>query len=130
MVQKEVAKRLCAEHGDPDYGRLAVIVRWLAEANLLFEVPAAAFIPKPKVTSAVVQLLPRGKPLFEVDMPSLEKITRAAFGKRRKMLRSSLKEFGGTSLLEKAYIQPTERPENLTVESFCRLANLYSNQTR
>ena len=128
MVQKEVANRLCAKPGDPNYGRLAVIVRWLAEPKLLFEVSPNAFIPKPKVTSAIVQIRPRSKPLVDADKNILELITAAAFGQRRKMLRSSLRPLGGTGLLEKANIKPTERPENLSIQDFCNLANIYKKE--
>ena len=122
MVQKEVGLRLCARAGDPEYGRLSVITGWLAEPRLLFEVPPSAFTPAPRVTSALVRLVPRPAPLHPADRVALEAITAAAFGQRRKMLRVSLRNRGGTTLLEAAGIDPTARPENLDIEAFCRLA--------
>jgi len=126
MVQKEVALRMCAGPGDPDYGRLAVITQWLAEPRMLFEVPAAAFTPPPKVTSALVRLVPRPEPLFPADRQALETITAAAFGQRRKMLRGSLRKLGGETLLAAADIAPTDRPETVSIEAFCRLARVYA----
>ena len=124
MVQKEVGLRLCAAPGEADYGRLAVITQWLAEPTLLFEVPATAFTPPPKVTSTMVHLVPRARPLFPADRGALETVTAAAFGQRRKMLRGSLKKIGGESLLDAAGIDPTARPETLSIEEFCRLARI------
>lgn len=128
MVQKEVAQRLCAMPGEPDYGRLAVITQWLAEPTELFEVPASAFTPRPKVVSAMVQLVPRPEPLFPADRVALETITAAAFGQRRKMLRGSLKALGGEALLAAARIEPTARPETLGIEELCRLARTFSEK--
>jgi len=125
MVQKEVGLRLCAEAGDTDYGRLSIITQWLAEAKLMFDVPAAAFTPSPKVTSSLVRLVPRSVPLFPANRDTLEMITAAAFGQRRKMLRGSLRKLGGEDLLAEARINPTDRPEILSIEDFCRLSNVY-----
>ena len=122
MLQKEVALRLCADAGDRDFGRLSVITRWLAQPSLLFELPATAFTPSPKVASALVRLVPRPEPLYPADRNALETITAGAFGQRRKMLRASLRHLGGTELLAAAGIDPTARPEMLDVEAFCRLA--------
>ncbi len=124
MVQKEVALRLCAAPGEADYGRLSVVARWLAEPELLFEVPAAAFTPPPRVVSALVRLDPRPEPLFPAPRAAMETVAAAAFGQRRKMLRASLRRFGGAPLLEAAGLDPRARPETLTVEEFCRLARL------
>ena len=126
MLQKEVAQRICAVQGDPNYGRLAVIVRWLAEPRLLFEVSATAFTPRPKVTSALVKIVPRSDPLHQAERDKLEAVSTAAFGQRRKMLRTSLKRLGGEILLKKAAINPKARPEELSLEDFCRLARAYS----
>jgi 16S rRNA (adenine1518-N6/adenine1519-N6)-dimethyltransferase len=128
MFQKEVAARLTAAPGSRTYGRLSVLVQWLCEARRLFDVPARAFTPPPKVTSSVVQLLPRPEPLGEADIASLEAVTRAAFGQRRKMLRSSLKALAGDvgALLEKAEIAGEARAETLSVAQFCALARAYS----
>ena len=124
MIQKEVANRLCAQPGTSAYGRLTLMINLLAETDFLFDVPASAFIPKPKVISSMVQVLPRKKPLFKTDKFALQKVLITAFNQRRKMLRSSFKMFGGSKLLEKAGINPEERPENLTLEAFCTLTNL------
>jgi 16S rRNA (adenine1518-N6/adenine1519-N6)-dimethyltransferase len=128
MVQKEVGLRLCAKAGEADYGRLSIITQWLAEPSLLFEVPASAFTPPPKVTSTLVRLVPRVEPLFPANRETLEKMTAAAFGQRRKMLRASLRGLGGEALLLAADIDPTARPETLDIESFCRLSRVYAER--
>jgi 16S rRNA (adenine1518-N6/adenine1519-N6)-dimethyltransferase len=127
MVQKEVAIRMCAEPGDSGFGRLAIIIQWLAIPEILFDVPPSAFQPSPKVTSTLIKIRPLPRPQFEVDRHALEIITSHAFGQRRKMLRSSLRNIGGHILLEKANIQPTQRPENLTIKEFCQLAQAYTD---
>ena len=126
MIQKEVANRLCAIPGTNTYGKLSVMIKLLAETNYLFDVPPDAFIPKPKVTSSMVQILPRKNPLFNTNIHTLEKVLATAFNQRRKMLRNSFRLFGGTKLLERAGIDPEERPENLTLESFCVLTKILS----
>ncbi len=128
MFQKEVAVRLTAAPGSRGYGRLSVLTQWLCEVQRLFDVPARAFKPPPKVISSVVQLVPRRTPLAEADIISLEAVTRAAFGQRRKMLRSSLKALTGASaaLLEEAEIAGEARAETLSVRQFCALARAYS----
>lgn len=123
MFQKEVAERICAQPGDNHYGRLAVLCNWRTYASKMFDVSREAFSPPPKVTSSIVHLEPRETPLH-CDIKKLETITRAAFGQRRKMLRSSLKQLGGEELLEKAGITPTKRAEEVDIESFVKLANL------
>jgi 16S rRNA (adenine1518-N6/adenine1519-N6)-dimethyltransferase len=122
MFQKEVGERIVAEVGDASYGRLGVLAGWRTQARILFDVPRQAFTPPPKVTSAVVRLEPREKPL-EANLKTMERVTQAAFGQRRKMLRQSLKPLGGEALLEKAGIDPTRRAETLSVEEFVALAN-------
>jgi len=129
MVQKEVGLRLCAEAGNTDYGRLSIITQWLAEAKLLFDVPAAAFTPSPKVTSSLLRLVPHAEPLFPANRKTLEMITAAAFGQRRKMLRGSLRKLGGKDLLAEAKINATDRPETLSIGDFCRLSNVYDART-
>lgn len=128
MFQKEVANRLTAPPGDGDYGRLSVVVQWLAETEQLFDVPARAFKPEPKITSTIVQLRPRETPLAPADQDQLEKVTATAFGQRRKMLRASLKSMGGEKLLTSVGIDPTSRPEQLSIEQFCALANATSDR--
>ena len=122
MFQKEVGQRIVAEEGDNHYGRLGVLAGWRTVSEMAFDVPPQAFSPPPKVTSTVVHLLPKEKPL-PCDVAKLEKVTEAAFGQRRKMLRQSVKSLGGEALLEKAGIDPTRRAETLSVEEFVILAN-------
>ncbi|WP_417518383.1 16S rRNA (adenine(1518)-N(6)/adenine(1519)-N(6))-dimethyltransferase RsmA [Minwuia sp.] len=124
MFQLEVAERICARAGDRHYGRLAVMANWQWETHKLFDLPARAFSPPPKVTSAVVQLLPRARPLAPADGEALSTVVAAAFNQRRKMLRQSLKSLGvdTQALLADAGIDPTRRAETLSVEEFCALA--------
>lgn len=126
MFQKEVADRLTAGPGGKTYGRLSVIGQWLAEVRAEFNVSREAFTPPPKVTSTVVTLVPRPQPLAPADVKALEAVTAAAFGKRRKMLRQSLKGMGLD--LAALGIEPTARAENLSVEEFCRLARAYARR--
>jgi 16S rRNA (adenine1518-N6/adenine1519-N6)-dimethyltransferase len=124
MFQREVAERLVAAPRSPAYGRLSVPVQWLCEAKILFDIPPGAFTPAPKVTSSVVRLVPRPAPLAPADKTVLERVTAAAFGQRRKMLRSSLKSLGlpVEPLLAAAEIPGTARAEELSVAQFCALA--------
>lgn len=122
MFQKEVGERIVAAENDDHYGRLGVLCGWRTEARMAFDVSPQAFTPPPKVTSTVVHLTPRENPIPCV-VGNLEKVTQAAFGQRRKMLRQSLKSLGGETLLGKAGIDPMRRAETLSVEEFCRLAN-------
>lgn len=124
MFQKEVAERIVATPDDDAYGRLGVLAGWRTEARIAFEVDPRNFVPPPKVTSAIVHLVPREKPLA-CDMDRLEKVTAAAFGQRRKMLRSSLKALrrDTEAWLEAAGILPTARAEEIDVAGFVRLAN-------
>ncbi|MCD2171858.1 16S rRNA (adenine(1518)-N(6)/adenine(1519)-N(6))-dimethyltransferase RsmA [Rhizobium sp. C4] len=123
MFQKEVGERITADPDDDHYGRLAVLAGWRTEARMAFDVPPQAFSPPPKVTSTVVHLTPREHPI-DCDAKKLGRVTEAAFGQRRKMLRQSLKSLGGEALLVTAGIDPQRRAETLSVEEFCRLANL------
>jgi 16S rRNA (adenine1518-N6/adenine1519-N6)-dimethyltransferase len=125
MFQREVAERLVADPRSAAYGRLSVLVQWLCEARILFDIPPQAFTPPPKVTSSVVQLLPRPLPLAPAVKSVLERVTAAAFGQRRKMLRSSLKSLGVPTepLLAEAGIAATKRAEELSVVEFCALAS-------
>ena len=125
MFQKEVAERLTARPRTKDYGRLSVLTQWLTEPRRLFDIPARAFTPPPKVTSTVVQLTPRPAPLHPADRATLERVTAAAFGQRRKMLRQSLKQLTAdpAALLARAGVPETARAEELSVEQFCALAN-------
>ncbi len=122
MFQREVAERVTAAPGSNHYGRLGVLAGWRTRAKIAFDVPPQAFWPPPKVTSSVIHIEPNHEPLA-VDAQRLQKISEAAFGQRRKMLRQSLKAFGGESYLERAGIDPTRRAETLSVEEFVKLAN-------
>jgi 16S rRNA (adenine1518-N6/adenine1519-N6)-dimethyltransferase len=124
MFQKEVAERLAAAPGGASYGRLAVLAQWRCTVKLAFDVPPQAFVPAPKVTSTVVHLVPRAAPLAECDQALLERVTAAAFGQRRKMLRQSLKSLGSdtAALIAASGAAPTARAEELSVEQFCALA--------
>ncbi len=120
MFQKEVADRLTAAPGSKAYGRLSVITQWRAQVRPLFNVSKEAFTPPPKVASTVVEVIPRAEPLASAVMTDLEQVTQAAFGQRRKMLRSSLKSLGLDPA--QAGISPESRAEDLSVEEFCALA--------
>lgn len=122
MFQREVGLRIVAEADDDHYGRLGVLCGWRTNARMAFDVPPQAFSPPPKVTSSVVHLEPLENPI-PCSAEALEKVTMAAFGQRRKMLRQSVKSIGGEALLAKAEIDPKRRAETLSVEEFCRLAN-------
>ena len=123
MFQKEVAERLCAEPSTSSYGRLSVITQWVATAEKIFDLPPSAFTPPPKVTSSIVHLRPRPR-ADDVSFKVMERVTAAAFGQRRKMLRQSLKALGvpPEPLLEKASIAGTARAEEIDVAGFVRLA--------
>ena len=123
MFQREVADRICAPAGAKAYGRLSVLAQWRCEARIAFDIAPRAFTPPPKVTSSVVQFAPRREPM-QCDRAKLERVTAAAFGQRRKMLRASLKPLGGEALLAKAGIDGERRAETLSVEEFVRLARL------
>ena len=122
MFQKEVAQRIVAAPGTQHYGRLSVLAQWRATAKILFDVNPHAFVPPPSVTSSIVRLEPRAVPLAPCALDELEKITAAAFGQRRKMLRQSLKPLGGEALIARAGLDPTARPEDLPVADFAALA--------
>ncbi|WP_349360990.1 16S rRNA (adenine(1518)-N(6)/adenine(1519)-N(6))-dimethyltransferase RsmA [Stappia sp.] len=123
MFQKEVAERIVAEPGSKAYGRLGVLVGWRCHATLAFEVSPKAFTPPPKVTSAIVHITPRSHPL-PCDIGALERVTRAAFGQRRKMLRASLKSLApdAQARIEAAGLDPTARAEELGIAQFVELA--------
>jgi len=122
MFQKEVADRIAAAPGSDAYGRLSVITQAVCEAQVVMDLPARAFTPPPKVASAVVRLDPKPDRPSAADLAALEKITAAAFGQRRKMLRSSLRNLGGEVLCEKAGIDPNARAEVISITGFLRLA--------
>jgi 16S rRNA (adenine1518-N6/adenine1519-N6)-dimethyltransferase len=122
MFQKEVADRIVAGPGDGAYGRLAVISQACADAKLVMDVGPRAFTPPPKVNSAVVRLVPRADRPEPALLDALQKVTAAAFGQRRKMLRSSLKSLGGETLCQAAGISPDVRAETIPISGFLDLA--------
>jgi 16S rRNA (adenine1518-N6/adenine1519-N6)-dimethyltransferase len=123
MFQREVAERIVSPPGSKSYGRLSVLVQWRCEARIMFDVNASAFVPPPKVTSSIVRIVPRATPL-PCDRKLLERVTQAAFGQRRKMLRQSLRSLGTDTLalLEAASLEPTARAEDIPVSGFVTLA--------
>jgi 16S rRNA (adenine1518-N6/adenine1519-N6)-dimethyltransferase len=125
MFQREVADRIVGSPKSKDYGRLAVLAQWRTSARILFTLPAQAFTPKPKVDSALVELVPKLAPEPPCDAAGLEKVTAAAFGQRRKMLRSALRQNAPDSeaLLHGLGIDPSARAEELGIADFCRIAN-------
>jgi len=124
MFQREVAERIVAAPGSKSYGRLSILAGWRTQPKILFDIHPSAFVPPPKVTSSVVEFVPRATPLA-CDRRMLERVTEAAFGQRRKMLRQSLKTLGTDPLplLAEAGIEPTARAEDIPVEGFVALAN-------
>ena len=124
MFQREVALRIVAGPGDESYGRLGVFAGWRTQARILFDVNPSAFVPPPKVTSSIVRLVPRAAPLA-CERVLLERVSAAAFGQRRKMLRASLRTLGTdpAALLARAGIAPTKRAEEIGVDGFVALAN-------
>lgn len=122
MFQKEVAQRIVAAPGSDPYGRLAVLGQWRSVPRIAFDVPRQAFTPPPSVTSAVVHIIPAA-PLGDIAVATLERLTAAAFGQRRKMLRASLRGLpGGVAALAATGIDPARRAETLTVAEFVALA--------
>lgn len=130
MFQKEVAARIAAKPGGGDYGRLSVMTQWLCEVRRLFDVAPGAFVPPPKVTSTLIKLTPRERPLAPADWDSLERVTAVAFNQRRKMLRSALKPLGveTPALFAETGIDASLRAEQLDVSQFCALARAYRKQ--
>jgi 16S rRNA (adenine1518-N6/adenine1519-N6)-dimethyltransferase len=124
MFQKEVAQRITASPGSDAYGRLSIISQWRSQALKLFDISPRAFTPPPKVTSSVVHITPLPEPVHRCQAQVLEKVTAAAFGQRRKMLRSSLKSLGGATeaMIAAAGLKPEMRAEEVDVSGFCRLA--------
>ncbi len=122
MFQKEDAERIVAAPGDDAYGRLAIIAQAVCDARIVMHLPAAAFTPPPKVASAVVHLVPHDRRPHPATLKRLETVTAAAFGQRRKMLRSSLRPLGGAGLCEAAGIDPDARAETIDLAGFLRLA--------
>lgn len=128
MLQKEVVDRLAAPPGNKNYGRLSVMMQYHCQIQALFTVPPTAFNPAPKVTSAVVRLIPHIEPPHRaIDLDLFERLVKTCFQQRRKTLRNSLKVFTeGMIELPKAGIDLGARPETLSVAEFVTLANLLS----
>jgi 16S rRNA (adenine1518-N6/adenine1519-N6)-dimethyltransferase len=129
MFQREVAERIVAVPGSKSYGRLGVLAGWRSEARILFDIDPRAFTPPPKVISSLVELLPRQQPL-PCSTAALERVTAAAFGQRRKMLRQSLKSLDTdtATLLAAADVDGTSRAEEIDIAGFVALANVYRAQ--
>jgi len=129
MFQREVAERLVAAVGTKNYGRLTVLAQWRTEPRILFDIAPSAFVPPPKVMSSLVRLVPRAAPLA-CARQALERVTEAAFGQRRKMLRQSLRSLSGDPLplLVAAGLEPTARAEEIPVDGFVVLANAWMAQ--
>ena len=130
MFQEEVAQRILASRGDSHYGRLSVVCDWLCASERLFKVGRGAFTPAPKVDSAVVRLTPRLEPLYSASLATLEAITRAAFGTRRKMLRRALARLpdGAEPYLEATGLEGTERAEEVSLADFCAMARVLAER--
>ena len=126
MFQREVAERVIAKPGTGAYGRLSVLAQWRTVPKILFDVSRQAFTPPPKVTSSILRIEPLAAPVAEADLKDLERVTEAAFGQRRKMLRQSLKPLLGETAIETAGIDPTRRAETLSVTEFATLARAFA----
>ncbi len=124
MFQREVAERIVAKPDTEAYGRLSVLAQWRTTAKILFDVSRNAFVPPPKITSSIVRLEPLAQPVAPCALRDLERVTAAAFGQRRKMLRQSLKSIApdAEALVRRAGLDPTARPEELSVADFAALA--------
>ena len=127
MFQREVAERITASSGSKRYGRLSVLAGWRTQARMLFDIAPSAFVPAPKVTSTLIELVPRPAPL-PCDAAALQRVTEAAFGQRRKMLRQSLRSLGTDPavLLSATGLSPTARAEDIPMEGFVALARAFA----
>jgi 16S rRNA (adenine1518-N6/adenine1519-N6)-dimethyltransferase len=126
MLQKEVIERLAAAPGEKAYGSLAIMTQLLCEPRILMTLEPEYFSPPPKVTSMVIKLTPREKPLYEVSLKKLERVTKTAFSQRRKTIRKSLQSLLGENteaLLARVGIDPQARPEVVSIKQFVDLTN-------
>ncbi|XGA08567.1 MAG: 16S rRNA (adenine(1518)-N(6)/adenine(1519)-N(6))-dimethyltransferase RsmA [Wolbachia endosymbiont of Xenopsylla cheopis] len=130
MFQKEVADRIVATPNSKSYGRLSILTQLFCDVKKEFDLKPEAFFPKPKVDSSIVTITPLPAPRFSVDICTLKKVMNTVFSKRRKMLSSSLKEISHDTgaLLNAVEIEGNKRPEDLSIEQFCRLANALHKQ--
>jgi 16S rRNA (adenine1518-N6/adenine1519-N6)-dimethyltransferase len=128
MFQREVAMRIVAKPDSEAYGRLSVLAQWRTTPKILFDVSRSAFVPPPKITSSIVRLEPLAEPVAPAKLGDLEKVTAASFGQRRKMLRQSLKTLAADAedRIRAAGIEPTARPEQLSVTEFASLARQFA----
>ncbi len=128
MFQREVAERLVSAPGSAEFGRLSVLAQWRAEPRILFDVDRRAFTPSPSVTSALVRVEPLAEPRAPAQLEDLERVTAAAFGQRRKMLRQSLKQLSpdAEARIRSADVDPESRPQDLRIEQFAALARAFS----
>ena len=131
MFQKEVADRLVARPGSADYGALSILAQWRTAVRRVMTVPAQAFVPPPKVDSALVQITPQPQPAPGLSFPDLDRLLRPVFAQRRKMLRRSLRGLVAepTAFLARQGIAETARPEELPVAAFLRLAEALKHET-
>lgn len=132
MFQEEVAERIVAAPGSKAYGRLSVLANWRCHCEIVYRLPRDAFTPPPKISSAVVSVIPKQSLEYEPQAETMARVTAAAFGQRRKMLRASLKALGGDvlSVLKEAQIDPTLRAEALDWRDFCRIALVLESRER
>ena len=128
MFQREVAERLVSAPGSAVFGRLSVLAQWRTRPSILFDLDRRAFTPPPNVTSTLVRIVPLAEPRAPARIADLERVTAAAFGQRRKMLRQSLKQLspGAETLVRSCGIDPQSRPQDLSVEKFASLARAFS----
>lgn len=126
MFQREVALRITAQPGSKAYGRLAILAQWRSDPRIVMDLPPEAFVPAPKVKSAVVHLTALPEPRFPADAATLSRIVALGFNQRRKMLRASLKSLGPDieDQLRQAGLKPTDRAEQISLEGFCALARI------
>ncbi len=120
MFQKEVAQRIVAKPSTKHYGRLAIISNWLCHCDKMFDLPPSAFVPPPKITSSIVNLTPKNIDNDSPPFENVEKITKAAFNQRRKMIRSSLKDY--TDIMETLNIDTSKRAENIDIETYISIS--------
>ncbi|MDF2940173.1 MAG: ribosomal small subunit methyltransferase [Gammaproteobacteria bacterium] len=124
MLQKEVVERIVASPGNKDYGRLSVMIQYFCQVEAVLEVPPEAFDPAPKVDSMVIRLIPYQSPPHPVkDIKLLEKVLQQAFNQRRKTLSNALKELISSEQIKRLGIDPSLRPEHLSIADFVALAN-------
>ena len=127
-IQRELANKIVCKTGDSNYGRISLITNLLSEVKKKIELPPSVFFPKPNVYSSVIKITPLKKPRFQVNLSTFERLTQSAFGNRRKMLRQSLKLFGGSAFLRLANIDDKLRAQDLSTYDFCKLSNLYDDR--